>query len=300
MAFSHQISVCFILCVTFSKGMLPNEDLNLFEGDIKLDPDQREAILNGKNLYAATSGKIWPHTIPYAFSSEFAKDPKIQEGVRLAIAHYEKHTCLRFKNRTYERQYMLFKKGGCSSHVGANGGVRSVDLSEKCNKWGVIVHEMMHALGFWHEQSRPDRDNYVRIILDHVPRAARINFKKYGYDKVNSLGVPYDIKSIMHYDENAWTGGTKYKSIIAINPADQKYLKKSYNRKSGFSELDIKQIRLMYKCNGNIPPTGQPTEPRCVDYYAQCSKYTRYCTSPVGSGTRKWMEEDCRKTCAFC
>lgn len=54
----------------------------------------------------------------------------------------------------------------------------------------------------------------------------------------------------MHYNENAWTGGTKYKSIIAINPADQKYLKKSYNRKSGFSELDIKQIRLMYKCNG--------------------------------------------------
>ena len=40
--------------------------------------------------------------------------------------------------------------------------------SEYCRKKAVIMHELMHALGFHHEMTRPDRDQYVKIIWQKI------------------------------------------------------------------------------------------------------------------------------------
>jgi len=55
-----------------------------------------------------------------------------------------------------------------SSDVGKTGGRQTVSVADACVHLGVVLHVMMHALGFWHEESRPDRDNFVSIQTGNI------------------------------------------------------------------------------------------------------------------------------------
>ena len=57
-----------------------------------------------------------------------------------------------------------------------------------------MAHEILHSLGFWHEQMRPDRDSAVYINLANVTPSMRYNFNTIARSKWNSFGQPYDIK----------------------------------------------------------------------------------------------------------
>jgi len=64
------------------------------------------------------------------------------------------------------------------------------------NENGVVEHELAHALGMIHEQSRSDRDDYVRINIPNIVAGALHNYDKVATSRNLS---PYDYHSIMHY-----------------------------------------------------------------------------------------------------
>ena len=67
--------------------------------------------------------------------------------------------------------FFLFYR--CWSYIGRlywQKGPQILSLGQRCNKKGIIMHELMHAVGFWHEQSRPDRDQYVEVLWENIEK----------------------------------------------------------------------------------------------------------------------------------
>ena len=89
--------------------------------------------------------------------------------------------------------------GGCWSWIGKQSKQpQQLNLETPgCIGHGIILHELMHALGFKHEQSRPDRDEYITVLWDNIISNKQYNFNK--STNIDQLGTPYDLCSVMHY-----------------------------------------------------------------------------------------------------
>ncbi len=84
--------------------------------------------------------------------------------------------------------HLHFIKGdGCWSHIGMSYQVQEFSLAEACLKPGTVMHELIHSIGFVHEQSRTDRDDYVTVHWDNIKEGKESNFAKYGHDLITDL-----------------------------------------------------------------------------------------------------------------
>ena len=59
----------------------------------------------------------------------------------------------------------------CCSYVGRKGnGRQGISIGKNCDKFGIVVHEIGHTVGFWHEHTRPDRANFVNIFRENIKK----------------------------------------------------------------------------------------------------------------------------------
>jgi hypothetical protein len=160
-----------------------------------------------------------------------------KERVTQAIDHWHAKTKIKFVKRTNEVNFVTFRPGsGCSSAVGMQGGQQFITLGSSCTT-GNCIHEIGHAVGLWHEQSRRDRDVFVRVRLENVIPGMEHNFFQHLNDGVD-LGR-YDYASIMHYPRTAFSKNGQ----PTIEPVAGQA---SIGQREGLSTGDVKAVELMY------------------------------------------------------
>jgi hypothetical protein len=211
-----------------------------YQGDIKLAPGAKAGIIGDRYK--------WPgRKMIYQIGAGFSLREHVT--ILMAMDGIEKKTmlCIRFQARTNETDYVQFTRGnsGCWSYVGRQGGRQDLNLeagNPGCFLEGIVTHEIVHALGFFHEQSRTDRDDYVTINWGNIQSGAEHNFDKYSSSEVDPHGVSYDYGSLMHYSATAFAVTPFFRTII---PRDSNAV---IGQRDGLSLKDVLKLRNMYSC----------------------------------------------------
>jgi len=124
------------------------------------------------NYIPGSSGLHWPNArVPYHLESGFNDTERKQ--IASAFLFFERNTCIRWVRKQDNESDWVFitrSRKGCFSGVGFSGvsGESHLNLGEGCFSLLTIIHEMMHRIGFIHEQSRPDRDLHVEIVEENI------------------------------------------------------------------------------------------------------------------------------------
>jgi len=260
-----------------------DEDGNYIMGDMILTEGQYEQSYGeGKiqNGGIAGEGYRWPSgegvkaVIPYDMSKVSWSD---KSKVRNAVNKFnnEMSGCIKIRERTSrDENYVDIDRNpgnGCRSNVGRISWMKSqhLNLAPGCYTDGTIIHEFIHALGFHHEQTRRDRDQYVTVDEQGIRRKLGDRFYEANYGiKKDSLryGVPYDGKSLMHY--SAQDLGNGRKSMTSRMPDISTNELGSHG--GWMSNYDKLKLRKMYGCTGSDPSPTDPSQDCKTNYGVDC------------------------------
>jgi hypothetical protein len=156
-----------------------------------------------------------------------------RELVRLAMRHWKQRKAT---NAGHFPNFLVFEmQDGCFSQVGMRGGRQVISLGTGCGV-GAAIHEIGHAVGLWHEQSREDRDQNVRIRFENIIPGREHNFNQHIADG-DDVGR-YDFDSIMHYPRTAFSRNGQ--------PTIEPLGGQAIGQRTGLSRGDIAAIRAIY------------------------------------------------------
>jgi len=238
------------------------DDLNageeFVEGDmLEIESDENADFGAATSEFAKWPKKEVPFTIDkrildaQAMLEKEGKNDKGYKAIKDAMEEFEKRTCISFRNANSKDKHKIniLPGRGCYSYVGRqrNKASQSVSVGRGCQYKGIVMHELMHALGFYHEQARADRDIHVKILKENIQMGKERNFKSYSRLEIDDLDEGYDTCSIMHY-------GLKYfsKNLEPTIQVIRNINKCHVGQRKILSEGDLRKLNKLYKCEDEL------------------------------------------------
>eukprot|EP00111_Clytia_hemisphaerica_P000918 TCONS_00002686-protein len=220
-------------------------------------PEEIPNIVRG----VATIRTLWPKVdgelhIPYTINANIvASDAqKIRDFIVIMNAAIKCNNDTWRPKTANDAHWVDFQtSNGCASYLGkVSITPQPIFLAAGCirNNQGTVLHEMLHAMGFSHEQSRSDRDDYVTINFDNIIEDKKKNFNIITVGMLDaSLNTKYDYGSVMHYGKTAFT----------INGLDTITTKNGelIGQRNGMSSIDIDELNAVYECSRIITTTTE-------------------------------------------
>lgn len=236
----------------------PDKSINIVEDDIATDLEENLFRISLRwDLYPT---KRWiNNTVYYRIRTEDYGNREILI-IKSALKTFQFLTCLRFEpwdgdeNKDYIHILDSKERRGCWSYIGRRGGEQTVSMrppdSKSCHclcNVGRILHEMMHALGFYHEHTRPDRDRYIKIKEENVKKGKLKNFSMKTYD-TTTVDFDYDYASIMHYGPLFFSKDKKGKKTTIVPLRTETGNAEKIGQRNMLSKVDCMKLNHVFDC----------------------------------------------------
>ena len=268
------------------------DELNLYQGDMVYPKQFVESSKVGASTVQDTARwapwSLWPGAkVNWYVDAAAPVDDCAKATFKTAISLVEKKTCLRFQENVIPaggtKSIKLTSDGtSCWAYVGMSDQSQVNLGGSGCQIPGIALHEVGHAIGLIHQQSRANRDTYVTVEWDNIKESAVENFKKIisgsAYDTVVS-SKPYDYASIMHYSVCEFST-TRSASPCGrtLNPSDQS-ASGSMGQREKLSQSDIDTINQMYGCTATCDDGIQNQGEQGIDCGGPCARICNDATS---------------------
>lgn len=177
--------------------------------------------------------------IPYSIKSDVTNPERVQAAIQM----FHQSTGVKFVAHTDQPDAIVFTKTDehCQSYLGRTGGLQPIFISEQCAPVD-IAHEIMHALGFIHEQSRIDRDAFVTVRWDNIEPRFQAQYAMVPEPLMEVYGgSPFDPQSILMYGRHAFALD-KQKPTMELKSGTP-----VHENPKGLSDLDIERVNRLYR-----------------------------------------------------
>lgn len=231
------------------------DSVYVFQGDIRISKKSIDELRG-----AVRTDTKWPENTVHYQLSDFPTAPNTEKSlVYKALREIGDKTYLNFVPKVENdgvKSYLNISYTddnlgyAYSDYIGRKpNGVNNIVLPKNMlvgsSGVGVVIHEICHALGMYHEQSRADRDEYINVDFTNAKDPAQ--FKTYKERNHNGKDIgPFDFNSIMLYDSFS---GAKDIFRPVMTKKDGSYFA---SQQYGLSQQDVQSLIYLYPSGSTI------------------------------------------------